>query len=988
MGITGIVTFIMAGCGAVSHLPSGDPGSLLPPRGTFGVQLTGRPLFIPDNDCQDGLFGECPGLADELDSRISALAVRLVSDGAALTEQNPTVLRLRGVLGSIAGRIVVGRHVDRLVTLRRARAVAAAFEEFVAVHFRRVGDKYELRDDQASFHQWFVAASRQYQDDMRAVLPHIEALANNLPDEPEISRSLRSFLQLNAGPHIAYTTLIRPRLRPDPIRRALSKMFVIDDGAALGGGAALGDIGRYRIPKVHRELARRYLQRSQTQLAAIDRFVKKTSQLAREIMALDELHKRYKQAMVDPVFLGLLSRATRAQYPGLSGEALADRIFTELTVAFPVTPSGRRLRDEHAPQVAKALQDYELAKVALVPFRASARRFVSRIALDTEFRGVWADLLNSEVGLLEVARAEAEAKIDPMAVLQANTILGTGIVQNDDGTYQVIRHSATALFVGLRSMTEALRGLEALFDLIDAFAATLQDQRLRNLYKSFSGKFAVTEALRSALADVHIAGRSTDGLTDWFAQYFETTPQGHVPRDGARMELDSFFDEVSVVEREMALAGGPLRIDLSRLPFSMDHAHLFRSSTFYNARTAGGALTYRTDFDDHEVAHLFHVFEWDVHQSTDLTSFREYLWGRRSWVADLAKTHDTFVVTLVKMPEWLSVSSDRTFFEPTWMNLHAHSPRDYEMWRQLVRETVAFFKQFHNVNMYYEVWNEPDGGYWQEDLDSYLKLYEETARTVKEADPQAKVGGAAVNNWDGKLRQAPDRGPVNLELIRFARDKGLPLDFISWHQFSGQPQTLLEAKAAYETAIRESRYITSPAFHVSEWNNVAHLRDTVYSAVGLAEHFLALYEAGVDLQTVAAWEDFSPRPDPNGFAPYGLISQQGRKKPEFFAHRFFDRLSRETEGISVLNLDGGRTKVVVSRKQGGCYDILLWQLGLDSSGGTHLFRLELTGDTDIKRVFGQSVRTSLGQKRVYTAGNRLACELEKYELLRLRVCME
>jgi hypothetical protein len=356
----------------------------------------------------------------------------------------------------------------------------------------------------------------------------------------------------------------------------------------------------------------------------------------------------------------------------------------------------------------------------------------------------------------------------------------------------------------------------------------------------------------------------------------------------------------------------------------------------------------------------------------------------------------------------------------------------------------VFFKQFHSVEMYYEIWNEPDGLYWQEGLEEYFRLYEETARTIEDVDPDAKVGGAAVNGWDGKLRQGSHPDPLNLELIRHARINDLPLDFISWHNYSGRPEATVQAAEAYRDAFRENGYPTTPELYVSEWNNSSSVRDTAISAVSLAEHFVAMCDAGVDFQTLACWEEVSRTPNPEGLAPYGLITQQGRKKPEYFAYRFFDRLSRYTAGISILKLPDARTTVVVSKKADGRYDLLAWrselgeamaaavdhlkragftrkdsaryadlneleraiqtgkareprwrkamaearQVYLEHKRAISMLQLEFAGKARVNVVGAQSVKSNLTQKRVYTSGNVLACDLEAGELLRLQIQTE
>jgi xylan 1,4-beta-xylosidase len=122
----------------------------------------------------------------------------------------------------------------------------------------------------------------------------------------------------------------------------------------------------------------------------------------------------------------------------------------------------------------------------------------------------------------------------------------------------------------------------------------------------------------------------------------------------------------------------------------------------------------------------------------------------------------------------------------------AYPPKDYARWAELVRQWVV-----HSVERYgrkaveqwdWEVWNEPDIGYWQGTPEEYNKLYDYSAEAVKRALPTARVGGPGTTN---------PTNPKAAEFLRkflahCARGKnyatgktGAPLDFISFHAKGG-----------------------------------------------------------------------------------------------------------------------------------------------------------------------------------------------------------
>ncbi len=118
----------------------------------------------------------------------------------------------------------------------------------------------------------------------------------------------------------------------------------------------------------------------------------------------------------------------------------------------------------------------------------------------------------------------------------------------------------------------------------------------------------------------------------------------------------------------------------------------------------------------------------------------------------------------------------------------AYPPKDYKKWSELVyqwvRHSVARYGQKEVESWYWELWNEPNIGYWKGTVDEYIKLYDYTADAVKRARPTAKMGGPEVT------------GPGSAESARFFRafmdhiisgtnavsgKTGAPLDFITFH---------------------------------------------------------------------------------------------------------------------------------------------------------------------------------------------------------------
>ncbi len=120
-------------------------------------------------------------------------------------------------------------------------------------------------------------------------------------------------------------------------------------------------------------------------------------------------------------------------------------------------------------------------------------------------------------------------------------------------------------------------------------------------------------------------------------------------------------------------------------------------------------------------------------------------------------------------------------------------PRDYAMWRDLIRAYVAHLVERYGANevrtWYFEVWNEPDIIYWHGTQQDYFKLYDYAVDGVLSALPGARVGGPATTGPASPKAAAYLRAFLDhcLNDRSAATGKAIPLDFISYHP-KGRPK--------------------------------------------------------------------------------------------------------------------------------------------------------------------------------------------------------
>ncbi|HKV62738.1 MAG TPA: hypothetical protein VJO16_12540 [Candidatus Acidoferrum sp.] len=168
-----------------------------------------------------------------------------------------------------------------------------------------------------------------------------------------------------------------------------------------------------------------------------------------------------------------------------------------------------------------------------------------------------------------------------------------------------------------------------------------------------------------------------------------------------------------------------------------------------------------------------------------------------SWTI-LDRIFDTFQAADIKplveigfMPEALSTHAQpyrHTFPQGSVFTGWAYPPKDYQKWSELVFQFVCHLRERYGESevktWLWEVWNEPDIGYWQGTPEEFFKLYDYSADAVLRALPEARVGG-------------PDStGPANPKAAEFLRNfldhcahqrnyvtgkTGSQLDFIAFH---------------------------------------------------------------------------------------------------------------------------------------------------------------------------------------------------------------
>jgi len=101
-----------------------------------------------------------------------------------------------------------------------------------------------------------------------------------------------------------------------------------------------------------------------------------------------------------------------------------------------------------------------------------------------------------------------------------------------------------------------------------------------------------------------------------------------------------------------------------------------------------------------------------------------------------------------------------------------------------VRHSVQKYGRSEVERWWWEVWNEPDIGYWHGTPEEFMKLYDFAADGLKRALPTARIGGPEVTGPNGARTQQILRNFIEhcLRGVNYATGKvGSPLDYVTFH---------------------------------------------------------------------------------------------------------------------------------------------------------------------------------------------------------------
>lgn len=257
---------------------------------------------------------------------------------------------------------------------------------------------------------------------------------------------------------------------------------------------------------------------------------------------------------------------------------------------------------------------------------------------------------------------------------------------------------------------------------------------------------------------------------------------------------------------------------------------------------------------------------------------------------------------------------------------------DWKEWEVFVSDFIKNLVNRYGIDVlktwYFEVWNEPNlDGFWKGGQEGYWELYKILYSTIKSIAPELKIGGPSTA-----------RAEWISEFLEFGAKNNMQPDYIIGHCYNNDsasnplspfegPQGDKENKSPNFTkgvvkGVRKvlNDYNFKGEFHMNEWGSTWHpYSESRESANEAAFIVKTMAEVSQDADYFAYW-CLSDIYNQVGYGKeafhgnYGMMSFDGLRKPNYFAHQLLSRMGTERVETNGSSLDG-LTNVIATKSK-------------------------------------------------------------------------
>ncbi len=310
--------------------------------------------------------------------------------------------------------------------------------------------------------------------------------------------------------------------------------------------------------------------------------------------------------------------------------------------------------------------------------------------------------------------------------------------------------------------------------------------------------------------------------------------------------------------------------------------------------------------------------------------------------------------------------------EHTMTKYRVHPPADLQKWAEVCCRIIAHYNDgwVHGKHWgieYWEIWNEPENrpAMWTGTPEEFFELYAVTAREIKRRWPELKVGGPSVGHT-GRFRDgAFEPGEFLVRFLDYCGENAVPLDFFSWHRYSGEPSDYAKRARAIRELL-DAHGFRQTESHCNEWNYLPRedwmpmMRD----GQGEVRERWAAEVQGSKGAAFAAWVLMSLQDAPVDMANFytaevqmfGMFNMHGVPQKTYYAFKAFSEMLKtpnrvwsgecregEVALLAGLSPDGASGTVLLSSFKGQDETVELELQGLPWPGEIG-FQLELVDD--------------------------------------------
>lgn len=263
-----------------------------------------------------------------------------------------------------------------------------------------------------------------------------------------------------------------------------------------------------------------------------------------------------------------------------------------------------------------------------------------------------------------------------------------------------------------------------------------------------------------------------------------------------------------------------------------------------------------------------------------------------------------------------------------------YPPKDYGKWARICEHIIMHYTGgwadgFNYDIKYWEIWNEPDNyediyenQMWRGTKEQYYELYDVASKYLKTRFPNLKIGGYAscgfyaLNNGNVDFGACSPRTAYFIEFfegfLKYIKENNCPLDFFSWHSYSGIEENI--ERTLYAREKLDEYGFSNTVQTLNEWNFQPDLKGTVKHAALTAGMMLALqntnltsamfYDAKCGMGVYSGMFDcmtYKPLPAFYSFVAFGeLFTRKNQVKVISNINGVYCLAAKDTDGCIVI----------------------------------------------------------------------------------------